>query len=204
MKRDCHDAVELLAQRLRASPSDADERRLAAHLDACEACRTAASDQRFVEVLMAQWPDTPAEDTAAAVAAVRARVAGMRAVPGVSPTRVIALAAAATILVATTVTLARYLSRSSAPDPPCHCLSGALGDGPRHGHGNIECCHAGWRGKAFTAEGRAGCGSGAQAATPTAPHGVRPARAYHRELSRGGGTAAATGSLRVLRARAAT
>lgn len=112
MKRDCHDAVELLARRLRTSLTDADERRLAAHLAACEGCRAIASDQDFVEALMAEWPDLPADNTAAAVAAVRARIASVRAAHGISAARVAALTAAAAILVAATFALARSVSRS--------------------------------------------------------------------------------------------
>ena len=70
MKRDCHEAVDLLARRLRTSLSDAEERGLAAHLAACGGCRAAASDQELVEALMAQWPETPVPSTEQAVAAV--------------------------------------------------------------------------------------------------------------------------------------
>jgi len=115
MKRDCHDAVELLAQELRGSLSDADEATLQAHLGRCEACRGAAADQRLVEALMARWPEAPAGDTAEAVAAVRARVADTRTGPAVSPAQVVALAAAAAILVAATFALAGLAWRPESP-----------------------------------------------------------------------------------------
>ncbi len=118
MKRDCHEAVELLAQELRGSLSDADEATLQAHLSRCEACRAAAADQRRVEALMGQWPEMRAEDTAEAVAAVRTHVADARAARGVSPARVAAVVATAAMLVVGAFALASFVSRSPNPGSP--------------------------------------------------------------------------------------
>jgi hypothetical protein len=74
MKRNCHEAVELLGQQLRGSLSRADEPRLQAHLSRCEACQEVAADQAFVERVMSAYPPLPAVDTEAAVSAIRATI----------------------------------------------------------------------------------------------------------------------------------
>jgi hypothetical protein len=114
MKRDCHKAIELLAQRLRASLTDADERRLAAHLRGCEACRAAASDQEFVEGAMAEWPEIPVASMAA-VATIRERVATPHMGRRVFTVRAVAVTVAAGLLLAATFGLARLGSRSPGP-----------------------------------------------------------------------------------------
>ena len=74
MKRDCHEAMELLDRTRRCELGQSERNRLDAHLAGCALCREARDDQAFAEGALATLPEV-AYDTERAARAIRAETA---------------------------------------------------------------------------------------------------------------------------------